>query len=104
MPLDPSPLRPTDRVRRATSQTSCELGAERVLLNVESGRYYGLDPVGSRIWDLLVEERSVAQLQAILLEEYDVDPPTCGRELRELLVRLRGAGLVHIEVGDGSAP
>jgi len=86
------------------SQTSCELGAERVLLNVESGQYYGLDPVGSRIWDLLVEERSVGQLQAILLEEYDVDPSTCGRELAELLLRLRGAGLVHIESPGESAP
>ena len=38
------------RIARTRAQASCDLGGEAVLLNLESGQYYGLDPVGARIW------------------------------------------------------
>lgn len=84
-------------LRRATQQTSCDLGDERVLLNVATGVYYGLDPVGSRIWELLEGPRSVAVLVQSLREEYDVDAGTCERDTIALLERLLGEGLIEVE-------
>ena len=49
-----------------------ELGGETVLLNLESGVYYGLDAVATRAWNLLAKERTLAEVCAVMLDEYDV--------------------------------
>lgn len=90
-------LSPDRILRRATQQTSCDLGDERVLLNVATGVYYGLDPVGSRVWELLEEPRTVASLARTLREEYEVDEETCERDVVSLLERLLAEGLVEVE-------
>ena len=92
-----SMLGPESVVRRATHQTSADLGDERVLLNARTGTYYGLDDVGSRIWELLDEPRTVAGLRDRLLEEYDVDRETCAEHVEELLAELLEAGLIAVE-------
>ncbi len=50
-----------------------ELSGESVLLNLTSGKYYGLDDVGTRIWMLLAEQKNISSILQIMLEEYDVD-------------------------------
>ena len=47
------------------NQVSVELAGEAVILNLGSGMYYGLDPVGARIWELLQEPRTVAEIKEI---------------------------------------
>jgi hypothetical protein len=61
-------------VKRADNLVFCDLEGETALMNVETGLYYGLDPVGSRIWALLEQERSVPELCALLLDEFEVEP------------------------------
>ena len=39
-------------------QVSCDLAGEAAILNIKSGVYYGLDPVGARIWNLMQEPRA----------------------------------------------
>jgi len=48
------------------------VGAETVILDLESGTYFGLDPVGARMWQLIEEAKSLAELCDVMLEEYDV--------------------------------
>lgn len=50
-----------------------EIGAETVILDVESGRYLGLDPVGTRVWQLLTVGKSLAEICDTMLDEYDVN-------------------------------
>lgn len=85
----------------AKDQVSCDLAGEAAILNVKSGIYYGLDPVGARIWSLVQQPRAVAEIQNAIAEEYEVEPAQCARDLRELLEKLLAEGL--IEVKDGSA-
>ncbi|MEE8469671.1 MAG: PqqD family peptide modification chaperone [Planctomycetota bacterium] len=99
---EPETLSANARISRTRAQASCDLGGEAVLLNLESGQYYGLDPVGARIWELLREPHSVQKLQATILAEYEVDSETCLRDLSTLVAGLQRAGLV--EVLDGEAP
>jgi len=49
------------------------LGEEKVILDMKSGLYYGLDEVGARVWDLLTEPRTPREVCDRIEEEYEVD-------------------------------
>ena len=70
-----------------------ELGGEAVLLNLKTGAYFGLDPVGTRVWQLLVEHGSVARVMEVMLGEYDIDRERLERDLLELCGELCATGL-----------
>jgi hypothetical protein len=76
-------------------QVSCDLSGEAVILNLATGMYYGLNPVGTRVWELLQQPRTVAELREALLSEFDVDSGRCERDLVELLDDLASRQLIH---------
>jgi hypothetical protein len=73
---------------------SCSLGEEEAILDMRSGKYYGLDPVGASIWKLLDTPKSVEELHAEILRKYEVEPAECESDLLLLLEKLRIEGLV----------
>jgi hypothetical protein len=77
-------------------QVSCNLGIEAAILNTKEGIYYGLDPVGTEIWKLLQTPRKVADIHEALLQDYDVEPERCQRDLMVLLEDLLAAGLIEV--------
>ena len=81
----------------ATEQVSCDLAGEAAILNLKSGVYYGLDPVGARIWNLLQEPRTVNDIRDALLKEYGVEPERCERDLLTLLQELAAEGLIEVK-------
>lgn len=80
----------------AKDQLSCELDGEAVILNLQNSVYYGLDPVGARIWRLIQTPRTVNEVRDILLQEYDVEADRCERDLLELLQKLAAEGLIEV--------
>ena len=86
----------------AKDQVSCDLAGEAAILNVKSGVYYGLDPVGARIWNLMQEPRPVAEIQSAITDEYDVEPEQCARDLVGLLEKLLAEGLIEVKDGSGA--
>ena len=84
-------------VTAAKDQVSTDLGGEVVILSLESGQYYGLNDVGSRIWELTQEPRSVAAIRDTILGEYEIDAEPCERDLLALLNDLSNAGLIQVE-------
>jgi protein arginine N-methyltransferase 1 len=76
------------RLRVHPSVLSRELAGETVLLNLDSGVYYGLDAVGTRAWNLLAEERSLADVCSIMEQEYDVAPERLRTDLATLVQEL----------------
>ena len=62
----------TDKVAIPTQVMARTVGDETVILDLASGTYFGLDPVGARIWQLLGEGSTLAETCATMLEEYDV--------------------------------
>jgi hypothetical protein len=70
------------------------VGDETVILNLESGTYYGLDPVGARMWRLLGEGKSLGEVCEILLEEYAVAREQLEADLLKLAEELANNGLV----------
>ncbi len=69
-------------------QVSCDLGGEAAILHLKAGIYYGLDPLGTRIWNLMREPKEVNEILENLLKEYEVDALGCERDLFALLERL----------------
>ena len=74
------------------------MGDEVVVLDLNSGTYYGLDDLGARIWTLIEQPASLATLREAIICEYEVDAETCERDILAFLNQLQVAGLV--EVGD----
>jgi hypothetical protein len=73
---------------------SRELGGEMVLLNLESGVYFGLDRVGARAWTLLAQQTSVTDVCAIMLDEYEVAAEVLERDISTLVSELKDKGLL----------
>ena len=71
-----------------------EVSGETVLLDLASEKYFGLDPVGTRVWQLLNEDKNFGGMIATLLEEYDVERAQLEGDVRDLLGSLLEAGLI----------
>lgn len=84
----------------AKGQVHAELAGELAILDSKSGIYYGLDPVGARIWSLLLGWKNVAEVRAILLEEYDVAPAQLEADILHLFDELHGKGLIEVASAD----
>ncbi len=67
----------------AKDHVSCDLAGEAAILNIKNGVYYGLDPIGARIWNLMQEPRAVAEIQNTITNEYDVAPERCARDAND---------------------
>jgi hypothetical protein len=82
-----------------------DLEGELVLLNLNTGVYFGLDPVGTAVWRLLDGSRSAAEIVTEMTTEYDVDPETCRADLDRFLENLRTNDLIETDAQvDGGAP
>jgi hypothetical protein len=85
---------PSARLTRASSIIATEVDGEMVLMSIEDGKYFGLDPIGSEIWRRLDEPKSADALAAELKEHFDGDPATIEREALVFLDKLAETGLV----------
>lgn len=73
-----------------------EVDGEVLLLNIATGRYYGMNAVASRIWQLLGTPRRVDSIGAALVAEYAVEPDVCMGEIVTLLEYLKDEGLIAL--------
>ena len=64
------------------------LDDESVVLNLKSGTYFGLDPVGTRMWQLLVEHGTLGRVCDELAREYAVERDLLERDLLSLARQL----------------
>ena len=83
------------RIALSKNQTSCDLAGEMAIVNFDNGVYYGLDPTGARIFNLLREPSTVEQLCDTLAEVYDVDRSRLEADVRAFVRDLADQGLVE---------
>ncbi len=98
----PRAISTTSVVVAAQDQVSSDLAGEAVILSLQTGRYYGLDAVGSRIWELVRTPTRVAAIRDAILQQYDVAPDRCEHDVLNVLHQLAAEGLV--EISDGTDP
>lgn len=83
--------------RLSTDVLFRELTGEAVLLDLSSQRYFGLDEIGTRIWQLLGEHGRTDAVYEAMLEEFDVGEAQLRRELDGFVQELAKAGLIELE-------
>jgi Coenzyme PQQ synthesis protein D (PqqD) len=83
-------------VARDAEAVSCELGGGAALLDLRSGTYFSMNPVGAFVWGLLNDPVEVSTLHNVLHARYDVEPDACLEDLLSLLQQLADAGLIRV--------
>lgn len=73
-----------------------EVAGETVILDLESECYFGLDPVGTRIWQLIREHGDLHRIYETLLEEYEVTEARLQDDLETLLTDASRRGLITL--------
>ncbi len=68
-----------------------------VTMSIENGMYYGMNAVASRIWELIPEPKSISEVCDTLLDEYQVDPEQCEKEVLALVSQLNDEGLIVVQ-------
>jgi hypothetical protein len=86
-----------ERFVQNKSVIQSQIGDEIVMLDVDSGFYFGLNSVGSIIWSYLKEPISHQELIEKLTAKYEVDKGTCGKETEDFLNQLLEKNIVRKE-------
>jgi len=73
-----------------------EMDGEAVILNLNNECYYGLDAVGTRMWNVMTTTPSLEEAHRQLLEEYDVESETLKRDIENLVDELKHHGMIAI--------
>jgi hypothetical protein len=74
-----------------------EVGEETILLDTQGGRYFSLDPVGTRMWQLLREHEALRLIYETILNEYEVTPEQLETDLLALVAKMIDKGLACIK-------
>ena len=96
-----APLSLQTTVIVSSQQVSCPLGDESAILNMKNSVYYGMNPVGTAVWNMLREPKTVAEIRDAIVNEYEVDEERCERDLFALLEQLRSEGLIEVRIAIG---
>ena len=99
----PIPIALESHVRIPESVLFQELAGEAVLLNLETGTYFGLDLVGTRIWQLLQQNGRLQHILSCLLNEFDTDRRRLRADLLQLVSALSAQGLLRLDPTSGSS-
>lgn len=70
------------------------VGDEVIVLDLKGGEYYGLPAVGARIWELLLDGKSLVHVADAIAREYDVDRAIAEDDVIRLVIELRDKGLL----------
>ncbi|MEA1877569.1 MAG: PqqD family protein [Bacteroidota bacterium] len=74
-----------DRYERNHQIIDGELDDQQVMMHIDKGMYYGLNPIGKRIWDMLEKPKSFEEMTQTLLQEFEVSEQQCKKEVQEFL-------------------
>ena len=94
----PHPVTLTDNtvLQAAPGNLTSDLEEETVILNVDDGIYYGMNPVAAFVWRRLENRSTFQEVFESVMAEFEVDEETCRRDLTLLLTNLVEAGLVQL--------
>ena len=76
---------------------SQEVSGETVLLDLNNENYFGLNEVGTRIWQLLQEQNNLEKIYDIMLDEYEVDTKRLRKDFDDIIKQLVDTGLITIK-------
>lgn len=90
-------MSPNAVISRNSEAIATEIDGEVVLMSLVTGRTFGLDKRGSRIWGLIEQPRAVSGVVAELLKVYDTSPEKCEADLKIFFGKLAEAQLIAVD-------
>jgi hypothetical protein len=87
----------TDILRISKEVIFQELDGEAVLLNMQSGIFFGLNPVAKRMWELLNELGQAERVLTQMLQEYEASEEQLRQDLIDFIEKLKSKGLVETQ-------
>ena len=74
-----------------------EVDGEMVLLDMNSENYFGLDEVGTAIWQAMQEKETLQEVLDVLLEQYEVESDVLEKDLTDFVGKLKESGLIEVD-------
>jgi hypothetical protein len=90
-------------VTQDSEPIATRLDDEVAMLSVRAGAYFGLNRVGSEIWDMLAEPRRIDDVCAVLIERFEVPPDTLRREVSAFIKAMVDRRLLRLVDADEAA-
>ncbi len=75
---------------------TADIDEEKVMMDINKGRYYGLNSVGTRIWELIENPKSIDELVRNLLDEYEVEPEVCRDSVMTFINKLYEEDMISV--------
>lgn len=89
------------KYKRNENTISGRLHDELVMMDIDKGKYFALNPVATRIWDFLENPLSIDELCNLLMEEYEVSESQCREEVQEVVEEMVKLGVVVRQLAEG---
>ena len=90
-------INPEKSIQRKDTTLFSEIDHEIVLMSIENSEYYGLNQIGSHIWQLIEKPLSFNELISILMNEYDVTREQCMEDTLSFLETLAEKSLILVK-------
>ena len=84
-------------IQRSQELLASNIGDEVVMMSIENSAYYGLDPVGSKIWEMISEPMRVSDLCEQLMERFDVSAEQCQADVLKFLNEMYDEGMLQVK-------
>ena len=84
------------KIQISADALSQEIGGETVILDLASSTYFGIDEIGTLIWQMMKAGKSLQAIHADILSQYDVDPAMLEKDMLGFVEQLKSAGLVSV--------
>ncbi len=92
-------ITPDSRIVRDNEAIFTEMDGEIVIMSIERGEYYGVNPVGTRIWGLLETPQAVSALCEAVLPDYQVDKEQGTADIMKFLNKMLDKGIIRLVEG-----
>jgi hypothetical protein len=89
---------PQSRLKRASDRMLWRAaGSETIVVDPDSGASFVLNAVGAAVWELLDDEKSIADITTAICDSYEVVPERAQRDIVEWAEWMADRGLVTVE-------
>ena len=94
--IKPVDIKLNSMIIRNAEIDDTDLDGEKVMMNLDKGQYFMMNEVGSRIWEIASEPKTVEEIVRALLNEYEVEREQCENTVVEFLGELAKSDLIKL--------
>ncbi len=80
-------------IRATPSAVAADLNGEMIIMDVESGQYFGLEGIGADVWSIIERPTSIKVICDAIVAKYEVSREVCQADIFALIEELNGLGL-----------